>query len=52
MAFICVYLRTKTEIQINAMSTLDTSAGLASSGVEALIERLREDGVASGQSGG
>lgn len=31
------------------MSTLDTSAGLASSGVEALIERLRDDGVASGQ---
>ncbi len=31
------------------MSTSDTSAGLASSGVEALIERLREDGVASGR---
>jgi V/A-type H+/Na+-transporting ATPase subunit E len=31
------------------MSAPDNSAGLASSGVEALIERLREDGVASGR---
>jgi V/A-type H+-transporting ATPase subunit E len=31
------------------MSAPENSAGLASSGVEALIERLREDGVASGR---
>jgi V/A-type H+/Na+-transporting ATPase subunit E len=31
------------------MSTPDSSAGLASSGVEALIDRLREEGVASGR---
>ncbi|MFZ0788403.1 MAG: hypothetical protein WAM94_02125, partial [Chromatiaceae bacterium] len=32
------------------MSSPDSSAGLASSGVEALIERLREEGVESGRS--
>lgn len=31
------------------MSTSNTSAGLASSGVEALIDRLRDEGVASGR---
>jgi V/A-type H+-transporting ATPase subunit E len=31
------------------MSSPDTSAGLASSGVEALIERLRQEGVESGR---
>ena len=31
------------------MSSSDTSAGLASSGVEALIERLRQEGVESGR---
>jgi len=34
------------------MSTQDGSAGLASSGVEALIERLRQDGVESGRAEG